>query len=154
MAFQLATVTAFIASLSMTGVTIKDLSTMPNSFDIRQFPILAPEVFQPVTMQRNIHDSYGDGTTAKQSLYYLVPYVLACYDQGEGRGLQDILPGIASATSTVITSLLKNDTPADLVVDLAVQSATVNTIVNDPAGKGYHGAKLILLIREYVEGIP
>jgi hypothetical protein len=153
MAFDLLVVSQFIASLSMTGITVKDYGTLADEFDSREFPILAPDLFQPVTIQAVTRNSFGDGTTAKQTLYYLVPYVLAVYSQGEGRGVRDVVPGIIAAMSTVATALIKHDTPADLSVDLTIQAATCNVLVNDPQGTNYHGAKLMLLVKEFIEGI-
>ena len=154
MAFNLATVTAFISTLSMSGIVVKDYGTIQDDFDARQFPILAPDLYQPVTIQRVQRDSFGSGTTARQTILYTIPYVLACYDQGEGRGVRDIAPGVATAISTVATALIKNDTPGDLNVDMVLQNATINVIVNDPRGTGYHGARLVVLVKEYVDGVP
>lgn len=153
MAFDLKTVSQFIAGLSIAGITIKDYDSLPNEFDSREFPLLAPDVYVPVTVQSVKRDSYGDGTTAKQTLLYLVPYVLACYAPGEERSIKDIVPGVIETTSDVMTAIIKYDTPGDLNVDLTVQAATVNTDVNDPAGHGYKGTKLVLLVKEYIEGV-
>ena len=154
MAFNLATVVNFIEGLTMTGVVVKDYDTIPDEFDSRQFPILAPDLYAPVTIQRVQRDSFGDGTTARQTILYSIPYVLACYSQGEGRGVRDIVPGVVSAASVVTTALIKNDTPGALNVDLTIQSVQVNVIVNDPKGTGYHGARIIVLVKEFVDGVP
>lgn len=156
MAIELKEVVKFISEIPMAGIHVKNFSTIQNEFDAREFPILAPDVHTPIVFQPVERNSFGDGETARQTIYYLVPYVLACFSQGEGRGLQDILPGIVDAVSTVGTALIKNDTPdtaSTLTVDLRIQSALVNTTVNDPIGKGYHGAKIVVLIREFVDGV-
>lgn len=154
MALELAEVVRFISQLDMGNVNILDYDTMQNEFDSRRFPLLVPDVYTPVTMQSITRNSFGDGVSAKQTILYTVPYVLACYSQGEGRGLQDILPGIVEAASTVATSIIRNDTPdtgTTLSVDLTIQSAQINTTVNDPKGNSYHGAKLLFLVKEFVE---
>lgn len=158
MALELTATVDYISRIDIAGVRIKNYETLPTEFDSREFPILAPDVFQPIQFQPVARDSFGSGSTARQTIVYLMPYVLACYSQGEGRGLQDILPGMAKAVSKVATALIKNDTPTDdvinnLTVDLMIQSAQLNTTVNDPKGNGYHGAKIILKITEYVDGV-
>jgi len=139
--------------LSIPGVTILDFDTLQNEFDSRLFPLLAPDLFTPIAVQSVKRDSYGDGTTAKQTIMYTLPYTLACFQQGEGRGLQDIVPELLAATSDVMTAIVKHDTPGDLEVDLTILTAQINTTVNDPNGTGYHGSKLVLLVKEFVEGV-
>lgn len=156
MAFELTEVVNWIANISMAGIHVKDFATLPNEFDTREFPLLAPDSFAHVVVQSVNRDSLGDGTSAKQTIEYTIPYVLAYAPQGAERGVKNILPGIVKAVSTVMTALIKYDTPdtvSTLTVDLQVQSAQVNVTVNDPIGHGYHGAKLVLRVKEFVEGV-
>jgi hypothetical protein len=153
MAFDLATVAQYVAGLNIPGMALYDYSTIPEEFDSREFPLLAPDLFQPITTQSVTRNSFGSSGTAKQTILYTVPYVLACYSYGEERGIKEIVPGVIAAYSDVLTALLENDTPGDLSVDLTIQSATVNVPVNDPSGHSYIGAKLVVLVKEFVEGV-
>jgi hypothetical protein len=153
MAVELAEVVSFIAGLSIAGVNIDDFDSIAVEFDTRRFPLLSPDTNAPVVMESITRNSFGDGTTAKQTLVYLIPYVLACYEQGAERGPRIILPDIVETVTTVASALIKNDTPTDLTVDLQIRSMLINTLVNDPAGNSYHGAKFMLVVREFIEGV-
>jgi len=159
MAFELAAVTAFIAALSITGkdpagnnraVTIKDWSGIDMRADVRQCPILQPDITQPIRLESVARDSFGDGAIAKQTLYYIVPYVLLYEPVGATRGLVDILPNVVATMKAIITAFIVNDTPGSVSVDLRIASFTLGGTVIDPSGNQFHGANIAVRIQEFI----
>jgi hypothetical protein len=150
MAFELAKVTAHIAVLSITGVTVKDWGGVVDQADLRLCPLLQPDVTRQVEFQAIERNSFGDGAVAKQTLLYTVPYVLLYAPVGSERGLQKILPGMVEVMAAIVTALIENDTPSDAAVDLQLAAFTLGQTVSDPAGTAYHGVTLDVVVREFV----
>lgn len=159
MAFEFTAVTAHIKSLSITGylpngaskaVKVLDYDGITDAADQRQCPILQPDVTQQITFESFARDSFGDGATAKQTLYYNLPYVLLYAPVGSERGLQTVLPNMARTLSAIVTAFIVNDTPSDASVDLQIAGFTFGQIVSDPSGVAFHGAAINVMVREFV----
>lgn len=165
MAFDMATVTAHIAALTVNGknaagtakaVTMLDYNGIKETADTRLCPMFQPDINRQVTFQVFQRDSFGPGTVAKQTLYYTVPYVLLYEPAGATRGLFEVLPNMVYTMSAIITALVNNDTPqsgglnSNLSVDMQIAAFTLGGIVNDPSGNAYHGVNVDVLVREFI----
>lgn len=159
MAFELATVTAHIAGLSVTGksssgsakaVTLNDFNDIKEQADIRLCPQFQPDITRQVTFQSVMRDSFGDGAVAKQTMYYTIPYVLLYEPAGSTRGLYEIFPNMVYTMSAIISELIENDTPSDSTVDLQIGEFTLGGLVIDPSGAQFHGVYVTVIAREFI----
>ena len=158
MAFELATVTAYIAGLTITGknasgasknVTINDWDDFREEVDVSQCPVLQPDVTAQVTLESAERDSFGGMGTAKQTLIYTVPYVLLIEPAVGARAYYEVFPNLVYTLSRVVSALLVNDTPSDMTVDLQVASVTFGQTVNDQNGNPFHGASIAVRVTEF-----
>ena len=156
MAFDIATVTAHIAALRISGVRTLDFSDIKEQADIRLCPQFMPDVTRQISFESVMRDSFGDGSTAAQTLYYTIPYVLLYEPIGSTRGMRDIFTGMVAAMSRIITAPIENDTPqsngrnSDLSVDMQINSFTLGGTVNDPSGVQFHGVQVDVIVREFI----
>ena len=158
MAFELATVTAYIAGLTITGknasgasknVTINDWDDFREEVDVSQCPVLQADVTAQVTLEAAARDSFGGMGTAKQTLIYTVPYVLLIEPAVGARAYYEVFPNLVYTLSRVVSALLVNDTPSDMTVDLQVASVTFGQTVNDQNGNPFHGASIAVRVTEF-----
>ena len=150
MAFDLPTVTAYIAGISMAGIKVKDLDGVKGAADPREMPLLYPDVtklWEGLGLERN---SQGPGTMAQQTLRYLLRYRLLYAPAGSERDLITIFPDLAAKVKTIITALVKNDVPADPTIDLRLNRWSQAGTVSDPAGNQCHGCDFELSVVEFV----
>jgi len=150
--FELSTVTAFVAGLSVSGVTMLDYGDVKMAFDDRDGPVFYPNVAAPVTVNLLERDSVGAGTEAAMTLVYSVPYRLLYAQFGVERGLSDIWPGMIATLRNIFTALVENDTPVlgGSSVNLEITSVTLGATVADPAAKPFHGADVVIQIMEFI----
>jgi hypothetical protein len=121
--FEIATVSAFIATLSITGtmpdnssktVAMGNYSTMQDEVTPRLCPYFAPDLNSPITLQSLARDSFGTRATAKQTIVYTMPYSLFYMPHGGERRLSTVLPQMLLTLKAVLTAIENNDKPNDL----------------------------------------
>ena len=159
MAFELATVTAHIAGLTVTGksssgadktVTLNDFDSIKEQADIRLCPQFQPDITRQVTFQAIERNSFGNGAVAKQTLYYTIPYVLLYEPISSTRGLIEVFPNMIYTMSAIITELIEHDTPSNMTVDMQINEFTLGGTVNDPSGAQFHGVNVSVIVREFI----
>jgi hypothetical protein len=108
MAISVTTIATSIAALSVSGVTIKDLTQIPEAVYPRDCPILFPQPEPFMSDLRINRQSLGSGTYKKDVLYTL-RYVYLHQPVDSGRGLYDIYQTMTGNVCAILDAILLND---------------------------------------------
>lgn len=135
-----------IAALTVTGVTIKDVTAIPEAVDGRACPILFPSPDGwllggnpggPAT--------FGTPTTRYWQFDRNFDYVYLHAKVGEGRGLRDHIALMATNLDAIMTEL----TELDLAnVDVIGIQCSAFGVLLDPAGNDFFGCHVQITVRE------
>ena len=165
MTVDISVVTKHIAALQVAGkgtngvsksVKMLDFDGVKEQADIRLCPQFQPDITKQIAFRSIQRDSFGDGATAKETLYYTIPYVLLYAPLASDRSLTDIFPNLVYTMSQIVAALIANDTPqengsnSDYSVDMQVATFTLGGTVNDPKGNPFHGASVTVVVREFI----
>lgn len=147
-ALNFVTVAGSIASISISGVTVKDIDEVPMSGELI-LPVLFPQPngwlsdIQPVTQ------SLGSLGSQKMDFNYTLNYVFLLAEQGSGISQTDFLSPLVTKLELIFEAILSNDVVTGLV-DMQLNSLDLGT-VEDPAGNSYWGALFSLRCLEYAQ---
>lgn len=147
---QIDTVSASIAALTISGVTIKSSASIPESA-MMLCPILFPKPDGFVTDMEFTRESQGGNGTALMNLSYTLNYVYCHAPIGSGVG------GIFTTYGPLITNLaliLEKIFASDTLtgaVDITLSGVTNIGPVVDPAGNAYHGVEIALRVLEFIQ---
>lgn len=140
-----------IAALTVTGVTIKDITSIPEQVQPRDTPILFPN---PDNWMGggNGEPSTGPATFGTPSTRFWVfdrtyNYVYLHSPIGSGRGLLDNIAAMSDKVDSIIAALLTLDISQ---VDLNNVSVGSFGVINAPDGSAFFGCNLALTMREKV----
>ena len=160
MAYELSTVTAYIAALSINGktpsgstkaVTIRDLSMLRGTEDTRACPILYPDPTQLFVSNGSVErNSFGLGATAKQTINYSLRYRLLYAPVGMERDILSVFPNFIFTFAAILTALVANDAPTGNSVDFRLSSWTQGGTVQDASGAQFHGCDLTIDVQEFI----
>src|SRR3972149_7264806 len=89
MTLAISTICDSTSSLSVSGLTIKDLNEIPEAVTGRDCPVIYPKPDGFVTNFEMVRDSFGGGPTAKMTVTYDLTYRLLGAPIGAGGGLVD-----------------------------------------------------------------
>lgn len=150
MALAIATVTNSIASLSVSGVSIKDIHDIPPAALPLRTPVLFPDPLNFVSSFSMERNSYGGGSTAKMTVTYTLNYTFCFTPIGDGRnaGLDHYDEMVAKA-ALILDAILAIDTLSG-AIDITPQSVVEFGPVPDPAGFMHLGCRLALTVQEFV----
>lgn len=148
MALAIATVITSIASLSVSGVTIKDDAAIPINAE-RLGAVLYPE---PVDFISDIgleRDSYGGGSVAKMTFSYTLNYTFCYTPVGSGRYGLDQYSDLVNKIAAILDAIIAIDTIGG-AVDIVPKRLSGVGPVPDPSGNMYLGCKIAVNIMEFV----
>ena len=148
MALNPVTVANSIAAISVTGLTIKDIDEIPENITQRDCPILIPAP-QFVTNFRHARNSFGTGSTAKQSAQYTLNYRLFYQELGASRGLRDAYSGMVEMVGLIWDALISNSELTG-AVDVIPRPISGFGVVASPNDKGFYGCDFSVDIMEFV----
>ena len=148
MSLQISTITAAIAGLTVTGVTILDTDEIPFEVGLRQ-SVLFPEPVNFVTDFTVTRDSMGIASQARKTVTYTLNYTFAHSQVGTGRGLADLYGDMVSTAYAIVDAIIALDTVSGAV---GIDDPTINQfgVVVDPSGVSYHGCKIAVRVTEFV----
>ncbi len=150
MALALSTITAAIAALSVSGVTIKDTSAIPKSVEPRDCPILYPRPDGFVSAFNVVRDSFGADSQARKTVTYTLTYRFLYAALGTDRAaVFDAYDDFAAKAFAILDVILANSTISGLV-DLTPIDTPAWGPVSDPSGKMFHGTDISLAVTEFV----
>lgn len=140
-----------IAALTVTGVTIKDITAIPEQVQPRDTPILFPNPDnwmgggngEPSTGAA----TFGTPSTRLWVFDRIYNYVYLHSPVGSGRGLLDNIPAMSDKIDAIITAILALDVSQ---VDVNNISVGAFGVISAPDGSSYFGCNLALTMREKV----
>jgi len=146
MALAIATVVDSISNLSVSGLTIKDMDTIPASASgLGPLLIPLPNFVTNFNMER---DSYGGGSTAKMTVTYNLNYRLLFAQAGSGRDLE-YFDNMVSMVALLWDAILAIETLTG-AIDLVPAGITNMGLINDPAEHEYYGCDIAVRVTEFV----
>jgi len=143
------TVATSIAGLTITGVTIKDLSNMLTDVSMA-CPLLMPGPSFITNLQPVLPETYGSAGTERLTLKYNITYrYFHCAVSAEQTwGLYD---DIVSNVAAIMVVLMTNDKLAGLS-DLRINAIPeIPGIVTDPLQNEYYGCDITLSVEQKCE---
>jgi hypothetical protein len=143
------TVADSISGLSIAGITVKDISAIPEAVQ-RLTPILFPQPTDFITGMEIKRQSYGGAGTPAMDMTYTLNYVFLQSEVGSGRGLFSVYPALISNIAKIVKAILENDNITG-AVDMEMPSVTTIGSITDPAGNEYWGALFALKITEQIQ---
>ncbi len=142
------TVAASIAALSISGVTIKDITAIPDSARML-CPILIPQPNGYMSNSTMTFESFGSNGAAKMNLEYDLNYVFL-YSEVGGISAFAAYSGLMTKLAAVLVSIMSNDAITGLV-DMRLNSIGDIGVINDPAGNEFWGVLLSFHILEFAQ---
>lgn len=145
------TIATGIAALSVPGVSIKDITGIPEQVQPRDCPIMFPSPAGWLT-GGNGEPSDGPATFGNPSTRYWIfnrtfEYIYLHSSAGVGRGLIDNIPAMATNADAIMQAVTALDLPQIDVQNISISQFGVLT---DPAGNNFYGFHLSLQLREKV----
>lgn len=138
-----------IAALSVTGLTIKTLSGIPDSVEARDCPILFPSPENLITGLNVERVSYGSATQGRKDVNYTLTYKFIFARVGTGRGLYDVFPDMIAMIDLLFSTMVDSDDLSG-TVEFIPSGNIVPTIITAPNGQSFHGCDLTFSILEFV----
>lgn len=147
MSFSSTAIASGIAALSISGVTVKDLTSIPQSGDQTICPILFPSPEWVSGGNGEPADgatTFGTATTRLWQFNRVYKYIYLHCQVGAGR-LADIYSGMSSKADAIMKAFTTLD-----VSDVDVQNVSLGEFgaLQDPAGKYFHGFTVSVTLRE------
>jgi hypothetical protein len=149
MSFSSTAIASGIAGLTISGVTVKDLTGIPDSVVDRMCPILfpSPDGWQAGGNGEPSEGSttFGTPTTRLWTFNRTYRYVYLHAPIGSSRGLLDMISAMSTKADAILTAITTLD-----VTDVDVKTVTVGEfgVLTDPAGKSFFGFTLDITFRE------
>lgn len=148
MALSATTIATAIAALSVTGVTVKDLTAIPEEVFGRDCPLVFPDPSEFMSDLKVTRESFGAASGAFKVVRYNLNYIYMHNEVGEERGLFKVYQDAVSKLTAFIDAVIADDVIGGAIDNLPGTLAM--GVVTDPTGKQFIGAKLAIGIQEFV----
>jgi hypothetical protein len=149
MSFSSTAIGTGIATLSISGVTVKDITAIPEQVENRMCPILFPS---PDGWMAGGNGEPGEGpttfgtpTTRLWTFNRTYRYIYLHSQVGAGRGLLDVISAMSTKADAILTAITTLD-----LSDVDVKTVVVGEfgVLTDPAAKAFFGFTLDITFRE------
>ena len=149
MSFSSTTIATAIAALTISGVTVKDITAIPEQVAARDCPILFPSPDGWMGGSNGEPEdgptTFGTVTTRLWQFNRVYHYVYLHEVVGATRGLKDIYSALATKADAIITAITRLN-----VTDVDVKNVNISNfgVLSDPAGNSFFGFSLDITLRE------
>ena len=143
------TVSASIAALSISGVTIKDVDEIPDSAAML-CPLIVPRPNDFITNIQAVRQSFGGGGTARIDFTYTLNYAFLFCEAGSGQGAFAPYDGLLEKLVTILETMLTNDDISG-AVDMQVDNIGEIGVISDPSNKNFWGVHFSLRCLEHAQ---
>ena len=150
MGVKIASVATAIAGLSVSGVSLKDISAIPEQVDQRQCPILFPDPAGFVTGLSISRETLGLDSVAGKNVNYTLNYIYLHCEVGTVRYLTDAIDTMVDKTVLVLNAIADNST-VNGAVDLVPNMAGEFGQIEGPSGNTFFGCKILIAVQEFYE---
>jgi hypothetical protein len=151
MALNSAAIATGIAALSIAGVTVKDITAIPDQVQARDCPLLFPH---PAEWKSGGNSEPEDGSTtfgtaASRSWIFarVYKYVYLHAPVGSGRGILDNYSAMSIKEDAIATALTQLDLSG---VDVKTISVSEFGVLQDPSGASFYGFTVSVTLREWI----
>jgi len=150
MTLSTSSITAGIAAISISGLSIKDITAIPEQVQPRDCPILFPHPVQFIQGGAGGEEgleTFGTPTTRFWLFNRTYRYLFLYAPVGSTRGMVDIYSGYVSKIDSIMESITELD-----VTDVDVRNISVSElgVIEDPAGSKFYGCTIDIMVREKV----
>jgi hypothetical protein len=146
MSLDSAAIATGIAALDVDGITILDVTAIPESVTVRDCPLMFPSPDGWLTGgNQEGPATFGTPTSRYWTFQRNFDYVYLHTQVGVGRGLRDHIGPMATNMDTIMTALTELDL-ANVDV-LGVQCTAFGQLL-DPAGNSFFGCHVQITVRE------
>jgi len=139
-----------IAALSISGVTVKDISGIPESIYARDCPILFPmpgNWYGGGNVVQEENSTFGAAGTRYWNTNHTMNYVYLHSPVGTGRGNADNYAGAVSNIEDVVEAVTALNVSG---VDVKEISHTPIGVLQDPAGNKFTGCEVTITLRQRI----
>jgi hypothetical protein len=149
MSLSAGTIATGIAALSVSGVTIKDVTAIPDTVNGRDCPILFPSpdgwLLGGNGEPSDGPTTFGTAITRMWTFNRTYRYVFLYEQAGATRGLKDVISGLAGKVDLITEAVAEMD-----LTDVDAQSITVSNfgVIEAPDAKAFFGCILDFTFRE------
>lgn len=152
MALSSTTIATAIAALSVSGVTIKDITSVPDSITVRDCPILYPSPAQWMaggTAEPGTGSTtFGTPSTRSWTFNRTYKYVYLHAPAGSGRSIAEHYSGLTSKADSIFEALVTLDVSG---VDVMAVTMGEYGVLNDPSETNkYFGFLVDITLRERI----
>jgi len=147
---KIATVADSISKLSVAGVKIKDIDTIPEEVTQRICPVMFPSPEGFVTGLRVEPKSYGAGTSGKNDVKYTLNYVFLYQPVGSDRYVTKNIAKLVDKTVLILNALIANDAVIGSV-DIEPRIDGEFGKLADQVGNEFFGALIAIDVCEFYE---
>ena len=143
------TVSASIAALSISGVTIKDVDEIPDSAAML-CPLIVPRPNDFITNIQAVRQSFGGGGTARIDFTYTLNYAFLFCEAGSGQGAFAPYDGLLTKLVTILETMLTNDDISG-AVDMTLESIGEIGVISDPSNNSFWGVHFSIRCLEHAQ---
>ena len=143
------TVATSISGLTISGVTIKDISAIPDTA-VGLCPILIPQPNGYMSGTSMSFETYGSSGTAKMNLEYDLNYVYLHCEAGSGVNAFAPYSSLMTKLAAILVVIMSNDKINGLV-DMKLGAVGNVGVIADPAGNEFWGVLFSLHVLEYAQ---
>lgn len=148
MALSPTSVATAVAGLSVSGVTVKDLTGVPEEVFDRDCPIVYPNPANYVSMGGVSRETMGGDSGALKEVRYTLHYLFLHHEAGAERGQKDAAQDAVSKLYAFLSAVIAN-CDALTVIDITPDHGPLQ-VVQDPSGKDFHGCEVSLAVTEWL----
>jgi hypothetical protein len=149
MSLSASTIATAVAALSISGVTVKDVTAIPESVVARDCPILFPSpdgwVLGGNGEPDNGPTTFGTASTRLWTFNRTYRYVYLHEQVGATRGLKDVISSMAGKADLILAGFTTLD-----ISDVDVQRVAIGEfgVLEAPDGKAFFGCTIDATFRE------
>ena len=150
MALSSATISAAIAALTISGVTVKDLSAIPVKITARECPILFPSPSNWKNSAAQGPSSFGTNTGRYWEFLRTYRYVYLHAPAGAGRSMSEQYVGLSAAEDAILTAFSTLDVAG---VDVRAMNVEEYGTFTDPSDTtSFYGFIVTITMWETING--
>ena len=149
MTLAIATIVSNIAALSVSGVTIKDMDSIPEQVLARDCPIMIPEPVDFVSDFEVERNTYGSAAQSKKTVRYTLNYSFLYQTVGATRTGLDIYGDMVDKAFAIFDAIISNDDLGSTVEFTPFDTVSFGVVL-DPSGNTFLGCRILVRVTEFI----
>jgi hypothetical protein len=145
----ISTITAAIAGLTISGVTVLDTNALRDAMVDIDLPCLAPRPYSFVNLQPVERDTFGAAAVARKTVLFSLNYRYFHAPVGQGLGEYETFPGFLTNLFALADALIAADALGG-TVDMNLASMPDLGVVQDGANTNFWGADVEIVCMVFI----